>query len=336
MSSRRDVPAADAERGALVFRTVAEIPSGFGPTVAAIGNFDGVHMGHREILSGVVEEARGVGARSMAITFDPHPQQVLRPAQAPKLLTPLSERLRLLSATGVDAILVLRFDAGLATLTPGEFVRRVLVEPLGVRSVHEGANFRFGHGAAAGVKELAAFGAQSGFAVHVHPAVRVHGMEVSSSAIRALVAAGDMRRARWMLGRPFAVLSMQARGRGVGAKLLVPTVNLAAYDGMLPAFGVYVTRLKVSGRIFRSVTNIGNRPTFGDAGFAVESHILDFEPIALEDAESLELEFLLRLRGEQTWPSPEALKGQIMKDVARAKRYFRRCKELIDSEGFED
>jgi riboflavin kinase / FMN adenylyltransferase len=317
--------AAGAKPGAQVFRSLEEIPRDFGPTVAAIGNFDGVHLGHREILAGVVNDACAAGLRAVAITFDPHPELVLRPARAPKLLTPLSERLRLLSETGVDAILVLRFDAELASLKPEEFVRRILVETLGVRSMHEGANFRFGHGAAAGVKELAAFGAASGFAVHVHSAVRTHGLEVSSSAIRGLVAAGDMRRARWMLGRPFAVLSTQTRGRGVGTKLLVPTVNLAAYDGLLPAIGVYVTRLKTPGRVFQSVSNVGNRPTFDGAGFAVETHILDFEPIALEETTPIELEFLLRLRGEQTWPTPEALKAQIMKDVRRAQRYFSLC-----------
>jgi riboflavin kinase / FMN adenylyltransferase len=336
MSGQSEVRAEETGRGTAVFRSLAEIPAGFGPAVAAIGNFDGVHRGHQEILAAVVKEARATAARAVAITFDPHPEQFLRPDQAPKLLTPLSERLRLLSATGLDSILVLPFEATLSALNPGEFVRRILVDSLRVRCVHEGANFRFGHGAAAGVKELAAFGSESGFAVRIHQAVSVRGMEVSSSAIRGLVAAGDMRRARWMLGRPLAVLSTQARGRGVGTKLLVPTVNLAAYEGLLPALGVYVTRLKAPGRIFRSVTNVGNRPTFGEAGFAVESHILNFEPIALEESAPIELEFLLRLRGEQAWPSPEALKAQIMKDVARAKRYFRLCTVPIDTESSQD
>jgi riboflavin kinase/FMN adenylyltransferase len=151
----------------------------------------------------------------------------------------------------------------------------------------------------------------------------VKGLEVSSSAIRALVASGDVRRARWMLGRPFAVRSTPARGRGIGTRLLVPTVNLAAYEGLLPAFGVYVTRLTVGGRCFEAVTNVGNRPTFGAASFAVESHILDFEPLNLDERTPVELEFLLRLRGEVEWPSPEALKAQILKDLALARRYFR-------------
>jgi riboflavin kinase / FMN adenylyltransferase len=316
-------PMMRGSRAAQVFRSLAEIPVGFGPAVAAIGNFDGVHLGHREILGGAVKEARSTGARAVAITFHPHPEQFLRPAKAPLLLTPIAERLRLLSETEVDAVLVLAFDAALANLAPREFVQRILVTALGVRSMHEGQSFRFGHGAAAGVDELATLGAESGFAVHVHDALRVHGMEVSSSTVRALVAAGDVRRARWMLGRPFAVLSTQARGRGIGTRLLVPTVNLAPYEGLLPGFGVYVSRLTVGGRCFKAVTNVGNRPTFGEASFAVESHILDFEPVDLDEKTPLQLEFLARLRGEMEWPTPEALKAQIFEDVARTKRYFR-------------
>jgi len=310
-------------QGVAVFRSLAEIPAGFGPSVVTIGNFDGVHRGHRRILSAVVSEARGTGARAVAITFDPHPDRFLRPAKARQALTPLAERLRLLAETCVDAVLVLEFDAALAALTARQFVESILVGGLGVRSIHEGRSFRFGHLAAAGVSELAEFGEEFGFAVRVHQAVRVRGLEVSSSAIRALVASGDVRRARWMLGRPFTVLSTPARGRGIGTRLLVPTVNLAHYDGLLPAFGVYVTRLKLEGRVFQSVTNVGNRPTFGEASFAVESHILDFEPVEIAETTPIELEFLLRLRGEIRFPSTEELKAQIFSDVARAKRYFR-------------
>jgi len=315
-----------------VYRSLEEIPAGFGPSVASIGNFDGVHAGHREILSAVVAEARaletpGQTVRSVAITFDPHPEQFLRPAGAPRLLTPMDERVRLLAETGIDAVLILPFDAALAGLSAKDFVRTILVEALGMRGLHEGDNFRFGHRARAGVEQLQKFGAGFGFAVHVHDPVEVHGMEVSSSAIRTLLAAGDVRRARWLLGRPFEVRSSPARGRGIGTRLLVPTVNLAPYEGLLPAFGVYVTRLTIDGRRFQAVTNVGNRPTFGEASFAVESYILDFEPVDLDEQTPLVLEFLLRLRGEVEWPSPEALKTQIFKDVARAKRYFRLAKQ---------
>ncbi len=311
-----------------VYLELEQIPAGFGPSVAAIGNFDGVHLGHQEILRSVVAEARQVGAKAVAVTFDPHPDRFLRPETAPALLTPLPDRLRLLAATGLDAVVVLRFDEALAGLTARAFVGAVLLEALRVVALHEGGNFRFGHRAEAGVAELAQLGAGLGFAVHVHEPVRAHEMEVSSSQVRALVALGDVRRARWMLGRPFTVRGNSAKGRGVGTRLLVPTVNLAPYQGMLPEFGVYVTRLTVGAgepgsRSFKAITNVGNRPTFEGVGFGVETHILDFEPVDLSEETPLDLEFLTRLRGEKKWESPEALKEQILKDVGRARRYFR-------------
>jgi riboflavin kinase/FMN adenylyltransferase len=306
-----------------VYRSIAALPAGFGPSVAAIGNFDGVHRGHQEILGAVVREARARGTKAVAVTFDPHPESVLRPHRAPRLLTPANERLRLIAATGVDALLLLTFDRALAQMPPREFVSRVLVSALRVCGLHEGGNFRFGYRAAAGVGELAEFGSEFGFGVQVHKAVRVHGLEVSSSAVRELVAGGDMKRARWMLGRPFGIRSTPIRDRGIGSRLLVPTVNLAPYDGLLPASGVYLTRLTIGPRCFQAVTNIGNRPTFEGAGFSIETHILDFEPIDLTPETPLYLEFMLRLRAEQKFPSPEALKRQIMEDIARAKRYFR-------------
>jgi riboflavin kinase / FMN adenylyltransferase len=310
-------------RAISIYRSLEEVPANFGPTVAAIGNFDGVHCGHRAILAGAVEEARQSSMKSLAVTFDPHPEQFLRPAQAPRLIAPLDLRLRLLASTGVDAVLVLPFDKKLARMSPRDFAHDILHKRLGVVSLHEGHNFRFGFRAAAGVKELAEFGLKFGWTVRMHPVVRVHGLEVSSTAVRELIAAGDVRRGRWMLGRTFALYSTQARGRGIGTRLLVPTVNLANIDGLLPGFGVYVTRLNIAGRPFQAVTNVGNRPTFGEASFCIESYILNFEPIDIDETTPLELEFRYRLRGEIEWPSPEALKQQIFKDVARAKRYFR-------------
>jgi riboflavin kinase/FMN adenylyltransferase len=306
-----------------IYCALGEIPRGFGPCVAAIGNFDGVHRGHRQILAAVVAEARGRKLQAVAVTFDPHPDKVLRPEHAPHLLTPMPERLRLLERTGIDAVVVLRFDRALANLSARAFVQDILVNALAVRGLHEGGNFRFGCRAEGGVQELAALGAEFGFGLTVHSAVHVHGLEVSSSNVRDLVATGDMRRARWMLGRPFAICGTQRRDRGVGTRLLVPTVNLAPYEGLMPALGVYVTRMTIGERCFQAVTNVGNRPTFEGAGFSVETHILNFDPVAMHAETPLQLEFLLRLRAEQQWPNPEALKAQIFKDVARAKRFFR-------------
>jgi riboflavin kinase/FMN adenylyltransferase len=312
-----------------IWQSIEEIPADFGPSVAVIGNFDGVHRGHAQVIAAVCAEARAKGCRSIAMTFDPHPEQFLRPASAPKLIAPMPERLRLLAATGVDAVLVLPFCESLACLSAREFVETILVQKLRVCAMHEGANFRFGHKAEAGVAELAEFGREFGFSLTVHQAVETHGLTVSSTAIRELIAAGDMRRARWLLGHTFAVRSTPAKGRGIGGRLLVPTVNLAPYSELLPAFGVYVTRLTVGSepgaRCFQSITNVGNRPTFGEPSFAVESHILDFEPVDLTEDTPLELEFLLRLRPEIQWPSPEALKAQIFKDIGRAKRFHALC-----------
>lgn len=306
-----------------VYRSLAEIPLDLGPCVAAIGNFDGVHRGHQEILGAAAVEARARSLRSVAITFDPHPAQVLYPEHAPKLLTFLPERIQLMARTGVDAIFVLPFNSELSRVSGRDFVRGILVDRLKIRGIHEGANFRFGHGAKAGVDELRAFGEEFGFNVTVHHAVRVHGLEVSSSAVRNALAAGGIRRARWMLGRVFGVHSTPAKGRGIGTKLLVPTVNLASYQGLLPGPGVYVTRLTIGDRCFEAVTNVGNRPTFEGVGFGVETHILNFEPVDLSDDTPLYLEFLFRLRGEMKWPSTEALKAQIHKDVSKAQNYFR-------------
>jgi len=309
-----------------VFGSLVEVPAGFGPSVAVIGNFDGVHLGHQQVLGAVTGEAKAKEFRSIAITFDPHPEQFLRPEKAAGLLTPIPERLRLLARTGVDAVLVLPFDEELSCLSARDCVREILVETLDVRSIHEGANFRFGHRAEAGVDELAAFGREFGFAVNVHEAVETHGLVVSSTAVRQAVSAGDMRRARWMLGHTFAICSTPAKGRGIGTKLLVPTINLAAYSGLVPAFGVYVTQLTIGERCFQSITNVGNRPTFGADSFAIESHLLNYnadDPVELTEQTPLELEFLLRLRPEVAWPSPEALKAQIFRDIARAKRFFR-------------
>ncbi len=306
-----------------VYRSLAEIPKHFGPSVAAIGNFDGLHCGHRSIIGGAVEEAQRLGLTALAVTFHPHPEHFLRPAVEPRVIAPMEDRIGLFASTGVDAVLVLPFDAKLAYMTPLEFAYEILAERLRIRGLHEGHNFRFGYRAAGGVEELVEFGKMFGWTVTVHSFVRVRNMEVSSSAVRDLIAAGDVRRARWMLGRVFSIHSRQARGRGVGSKQLVPTINLAPYYGLLPGYGVYITRIHVAGRTFEAVTNIGDRPTFQGVGFGVETHILNYDPVEIGEHAPIELEFLARLREEKMWPSPEALREQIHSDMAHARRYFR-------------
>jgi riboflavin kinase/FMN adenylyltransferase len=317
-------------------QTAAELPADFRSTVVSVGNYDGVHLGHRFLLARVVERARALGARSLAVTFEPHPTHLLRPGAGPRLITPtLAERLDLLATTGIDATAVLPFTAAFSQQSAEAFAHNVLLQQLRAVEVHDGDNFRFGYRAQAGVDELSALGGKFGFAVHIYKALQISGMDVSSSLIRQLVSAGDMRRARWLLGRPFSILSTQAHGRGIGGRLTVPTINFAAYDGLVPAAGVYVTRMQIAAGLpdelcFDAVTNIGTRPTFADASFAIESHLLDFHPpdspVDLTETTPLRLTFLARLRDERQWPSPEALREQIGRDVQAARRYLRRLK----------
>ena len=305
-----------------VYRHIDELPRPL-KSVLSVGNFDGVHRAHQSVLGRNLERARQLGATSMALTFEPHPVRILRPDMPKQLLTPLPFKLRLLERTGIDAALVLTFDRDLSLLTPRAFVEQVLVGALGVQEIHEGWDFRFGHRAQGNVEALAEFGQGIGFKVVTYPQMRFRGEAVSSSRIRELVGAGDLGRARALLGRPFSVLTHPERGRGYGHRYAVPTINLAQYDEQLPANGVYITWTRVGDECFDSVTNVGNRPTFGADSFAIETHLLDFHPLDLSPETELEVFFLHRLRPEQRFPSFEKLREQIARDVRTAEHYFR-------------
>jgi riboflavin kinase / FMN adenylyltransferase len=305
-----------------VFHKLADIPPDFGPTLVSVGNFDGVHRAHASVLKEIVNRAREQNLRSVAVGFEPHPVRILRPDSGLKLLTPTPERLRLLEASGVDAVLLLPFTRDLSLMTAEDFANDVLKSGLKAREVHEGYNFHFGHKAAGDVKRLAALGDEMGFAVMVYPEMRLRGEPVSSSHIRKLLKEGRVSRARHLLARPFSMLSTPGRGRGYGSKYTVPTINLSRYEELVPKDGVYITRTRVAQECFDSVTNIGNRPTFGADSFAIESHLLNFHPIELAPDTEVEIHFLDRLRDEIRFPSVEALREQIGSDVKKAQRYF--------------
>ena len=315
-----------------IFRQLAEVPPNFGPSVATIGNFDGVHRGHQWVIAEVVARARTLGIPSVAITFDPHPARVLRPDRIQPLITPLDEKLELLAATGIDAVLVLPFTKEFSRMSARAFATDVLQKVLHVTELHEGENFHFGYQAKAGIDSLEALGRELGFSVRVYTPQTIRGSAISSSTIRQLITRGDVSHVRALLGRSFAILSTPASGRGYGTRYTVPTINLAPYAELLPANGVYITTLKIgagdSSETFDAVTNVGNRPTFGADSFTVESHLLNFHPIALDEHTPLTLAFLHRLRPEIRWPNPEALREQIGRDVAKAKRYFTLCRAV--------
>ena len=305
-----------------IFFKLEDVPPDFGPSLVSVGNFDGVHRAHMHVLGLIVERARQSRTKSVAVTFEPHPTRILRPDSGLKLITPTPEKMRLLAATGLDAVLLLPFARDLSLMTPREFALQILKNKLRAREVHEGFNFRFGHNAAGDTKILSELGREMGFKVEVYGEETLRGETVSSSRIRKLVAEGRVSRARHLLSRPFNILSVPGRGRGYGSKYTVPTINLARYEELVPRDGVYITCTRVAQETFESVTNIGNRPTFGTDSFAIETHLLNFHPLDLSPETEVEILFLERLRDEVKFPSVDALRGQIARDVTRARRYF--------------
>ena len=306
------------------YRALEAVPPGFGPSALTIGNFDGVHVGHIRILGEVVDIARRQGWRAVALTFDPHPTKVVAPERAPKLLTTLETRLRLLEQAGLDAALVLPFTPEVARWEPEEFLQRVVVGALCGRAVAVGANFRFGRGQSGNVEALREFGTRFGYEVRVVDPVCRRGELVSSSGIRRWISEGQVSRAGRLLGRPFAVEGPVVRGHGVGTRRTVPTLNLAPETEVLPGRGVYITCIleAATSRRWPSVTNVGYRPTFDGSELSVETFLL--RPLEGPDPERIEVSFWHRLRDEKKFDTPENLRAQILRDVARAEKYWRR------------
>jgi riboflavin kinase/FMN adenylyltransferase len=305
-------------------------PSKCGSTLA-IGNFDGIHLGHQAILRAAVARARDVHAVATALTFDPLPQKVLRPESAPLRISTTEQRLNCFAAIGMDTAVVLPFTLDLARLTPEEFVDQILVRDLHVRAVFVGENFRFGHKQAGNARMLLLLGAARGFHVVILPPVIHKGEVVSSTIIRREIADGDVAHAARLLGRPFTLSGKVVPGTGTGRRFTFPTLNLAAEQELLPARGVYVTRTCIEGetRSRRSVTNIGVRPTFNGSSLSVETHVL--EPLGEASPARIEVEFWKRLREEKKFNDPEELRAQIAKDIATTNKLFTRLRRFRSS-----
>lgn len=310
-----------------IWRSLEEARGRFGPCALTIGNFDGVHAGHRKILRRVVEVARAYGWTPSALTFDPHPAVVVAPERAPRLLTTPEQRCLLMAEEGIEQVLILPFTPELSRMQPEEFAAEVLVGALEAKAVLVGENFRFGHRHAGDTRRLEELGRRLGFATESLPAVTVRGRMVSSSEIRRLIQAGAVSTACRLLERPYALEGEVKPGHGVGSRYTVPTLNLAAGDGVLPAIGVYITRTVEpdTARWMPSVTNVGHRPTFGGGELTVETYVLD----ALDrKPQRIRIEFLRRLREERRFADPAALRAQIERDVERARSWFRRLQRL--------
>jgi riboflavin kinase/FMN adenylyltransferase len=291
------------------------------PAALTLGVFDGLHLGHQEIVRTVVERALLVDAAPTLITFDPHPRQVLKPGTAPPLLQTFNQKMEGLKLLGIEQVVVLEFNPALAALSAEEFVRQFIVEGLAAREVYLGKGFAFGHERRGNIELLRQLSREHGFLAAEVPEVQLRGHRISSTMIRRLLKAGRVNLARRMLGRAYGIEGIVIQGHGIGKQLLFPTANLAFQNRVLPADGVYVTLALIDGLWHRSVTNIGKRPTFGgEAESKVETHVIDFDSDLY--GKTIRVRVLHRLRGEKKFSGVDELRAQIASDRARAVRYF--------------
>ena len=319
----------------IVFRDPAEVPVGFGPSVVAIGKFDGVHAGHRAVLERAKVDA-AADAKVVAVTFDRNPLSLLRPELCPEDLIGVTQKLQLLAGTGIDATLMLRFDEALASLTPREFVERILVEALGARTVLVGTDFRFGRGGAGNPDVLQELGGELGFRVDVIGDVRSLDSDrrVSSTWVRDLLAQGDVETAARLLGRPHAVWGEVVHGAKRGRELGFPTANLSSdLEGFIPADGVYAGWLVDEGRAdaaqplaavrrttrYPAAISVGSNPTFDDVtSRQVEAYVLDETDLDLY-GRLVEVQFAMRVRGMVAFDGIDALIEQMSDDVVKVR-----------------
>jgi len=294
------------------------------PTVLTLGVFDGLHLGHQLIMHTVVERARAVGAVPTVITFDPHPRAVLHPESAPPLLQTFDQKIEAFGVLGIEQTIVVRFTKQFASIQADEFLREVVKDRLHAKEVYLGKGFAFGHGREGNIDLLRKLGDELGFVAGEVPEVCLRDKRVSSSKIRELLTRGQVNLARRMLGRPYGVEGLVERGAERGHKLGFPTANLHPHNRVIPKNGVYVTGTLIEGQWRRSVTNIGLRPTFGEATEpSVETYVMNWDGDLYGDV--VRVRFLYRLRDERKFASIEELKAQIKRDVNRANSYFERA-----------
>jgi riboflavin kinase/FMN adenylyltransferase len=311
-------------------------PESLGPSVVTIGNFDGIHTGQEAILRQLADRGQATGLESIMVTFEPHPQAVLRPTQAPPRLTTHDQKRALVERLGVGTIAEVRFDESFAETTARQFVEAFLAEKLQAAEVYVGSRFVFGRRKEGDLSLLRELGRALGFEAFGVEEVVFGGKPVSSTRIRQAIHEGDIADASAMLGRAYSIYGSVVRGDGRGKQLGWPTINIATAHEVLPMDGVYASRvwLPELGRLVDAVTNIGSRPTFPDGDQkVVESHLFGFDEEIY--GEGVELCFLERLRGEQAFPSAEALTSQIEKDAGTAREYLQQesCLEFLPTLG---
>jgi len=301
----------------IIFRSISEIREKLRHPAVTIGNFDGVHLGHREIFRRVRELARAADGVSVVVTFLPHPLQVVSPGKAVKLITSPGEKEALIEASGIDYLLVIPFDAAFAAIAARDFVQRVLVETLGTEQLVIGYDYAFGRGREGDVTLLRELGERFGYRVELLQPICSGATVYSSTAVRNLVSAGDVEGVLAVLGRHYSLNGTVVHGQQRGRALGFPTANLETDKDLLPAAGVYAVKARIGAQLYDGACNIGTNPTFQNERLSLEVFLFDFQGDLY--GREVSLFFLERLRGEQRFPDLEALKAAIAADVARCR-----------------
>ena len=300
-----------------LLRSLDNLPDDLRRGAVTIGNFDGVHRGHARIIERLLAKAREVSGPAVVFTFDPHPVRLLRPEAVPTPLTWTDRKAELLDELGVTAVIAYPTDEALLALSPEQFFDRIVRGQLDAQAMVEGPNFFFGRGRAGNIEVLGRLCQAAGVSLEIVQPLLAGGQLVSSGRVRAAVAAGDVDLARQLLTRPYRIRGMVTHGVGRGAKIGFPTANVAAIDTLVPGQGVYAGRAISAASTWPAAINVGPNPTFGECTLKVEVHLIDFAGSLY--GQPLEVEFLARLRDVHPYPSVEALKAQLARDIAAAR-----------------
>ncbi|HSB32546.1 MAG TPA: bifunctional riboflavin kinase/FAD synthetase [Candidatus Sulfobium mesophilum] len=301
----------------ILITDLKNIEKKFNKSILTLGNFDGLHIGHQELVRMIISRAKEVGALSMVVTFRPHPLKILAPEKCPPLISIYEEKIRLFEKLGIDVLVKIPFTVEFSTMSPEDFVRDILCGILGASEIFVGYNYRFGKGREGDIRKLRSLGEKYGFAVREVTQVAVDGEVISSTKIRTLIKEGDVEHAAKLLGRAYAIAGIVVRGDGRGKGLGFPTANIAPKHALVPPDGVYAVRLLVREKVYDGIANIGLRPTFNKKTLAIEVNIFNFnEDIYGED---ISLYFIKKLRDEKKFKGADALVTQIQSDIEIAR-----------------
>jgi riboflavin kinase / FMN adenylyltransferase len=307
-----------------VIYRLEELSPEYPAPVVTIGNFDGVHLGHQNLLRDLCARAAKIGGTATLVTFNPHPLQVLAPNNAPLQIQTLGQKLGTIESLGIQLVLVVPFDMRLAQIEARDFAVQMLWEKLHPKEIYVGPNFAFGHRREGSFNLLKEIGEEKNFWVGKIHQVQFRGNRVSSTSIRQALLSGQVGLARRLLNRPYTLTGSLVHGAGLGTKINIPTANLKTPNDIIPRRGIYVTLFKVEGRKYKGVTNIGFRPTVDNSvvpALSIETHVLDFAKDVY--GKEADVEFLIRLRDERRFANQSALINQIQKDIQNSRRYFR-------------